>query len=422
MAHKIWKILIVLYLFLLPWQTRWIFNPRFLSGGYWEYGTASFFATEIILWSAIMLFFYANFRRRPWRHIFGGVHYATHRRELYFAGGAIVFLLISVLQSVNRAVSYDYIFRIIEGACLITMLAAESDKKIFWYAFWGGAAGQGILAIVQFFSQDIGASKWLGLASQTPATLGSFVVESGSERWLRAYGSFGSPNILGAFLAVALVLGLILYLESRPLQKIYLTLGQSLILIGLILSFSRGAWAAAVVGIIGVAVYYAKRGLGYRFMILKQQIFYTLVVGTLAFILTPLFAVRFDTGYRLEARSMTERVSQNREAFAVFKKHPVFGVGPGVYTYYLSVVHPGLPSYSYQPVHNIYLLILVEWGLVGLIFWFGVFGYLAVLVHKKRPEFLPVILAILLAGVFDHFLWSLPAGAALWWGVFALFI
>jgi len=37
------------------------------------------------------------------------------------------------------------------------------------------------------------------------STLGTYVVETGAGRWLRAYGSFGHPNMLGFFLVLGII-------------------------------------------------------------------------------------------------------------------------------------------------------------------------------------------------------------------------
>ena len=310
----------VVYIFLLPCQTRWIYAPKYINGAFWEYGSASWYVTEIILWSAIIVFIFDRIRSLNFGHLFGKVHYLTHRRNLLVISAFLILLTLEILLSSRPLLSYDYIFRILEGICLLLMMAGSGNKKIWFYSFWSSAIVQGVFAIFQFFSQSISANKWLGLAEHRPAELGSFVIEFGDERWLRAYGSFGSPNILGGFLAVAFVFGLIMYLHSRPAEKIILTLGQSVILIGLILSFSRGAWLAAVVGWIGVGAYTltqlnnseVKFFQKYHLlgMYIKQCVFYGIVLGFLVSILAPLFAVRISSAGRLEQKSLSERAGQ----------------------------------------------------------------------------------------------------------------
>jgi len=54
--EKTIKILLGFLLFLLPWQTIWIYQEKFLNGAKWEYGTLGLYATEILLWLCALLF------------------------------------------------------------------------------------------------------------------------------------------------------------------------------------------------------------------------------------------------------------------------------------------------------------------------------------------------------------------------------
>jgi hypothetical protein len=430
MLRKIWQVLLLGYLFLLPWQTRWIYEPKFLNGAFWEYGSASFFATEVLLWLVILLYFFDQFRNSKLPNLFGKIHWQTHKNNLFLSLGLVVFLVFGVFHSRNILLSYEYFFHLITALCLFVILGNLENKKWFLTAAWSGGVLQGALALWQFISQEAFANKWLGMAYHAPDQLGSFVVESGGERWLRAYGSFGSPNILGGYLAVMLVLGLILYLQSRPAEKIYLTFGQAFVFIGLVLSFSRGAYLGAAVGfaIIGVSVLRTSKDQNApwysRFhpigMYIKQCIFYILILAALVPILTPTLPVRISATSRLERRSISERTSQYVEASALSQKNIWFGVGPGAYTSALAEMKPGLPAYSYQPVHNSFYLLFVEWGSFGAVLWLALFGALLAFVHKRHPEMVPLIFVMIVSAAFDHFWWSLPGGLSLWWAVFGL--
>ena len=54
--EKILKFLIGLFLFLLPWQTIWIFREVFVGGIKSEYSTLGLYATEALLWVIILFF------------------------------------------------------------------------------------------------------------------------------------------------------------------------------------------------------------------------------------------------------------------------------------------------------------------------------------------------------------------------------
>jgi len=356
----------------------------------------------------------------------------------------------------------------------------RNDK--YAIALWAGGILQGALAVWQFLTQQVWVSKWLGMAGQEAGNLGPSVIEFADQRWLRAYGSFGSPNSLGIYLAVLFVLGLVLYLKTESARiKILISAGQIFVLSGLLLSFSRGAWIAVVVGTVSLLVILifkhhrhqslspllgerqregysayndtrintpsppallrrAKRaGLApplkgegdhddvkvlVRMTAVKsfaKQISFSLAVIIFWLIIFyPVFTARFNFDNRLEAKSISERKGQYAEALSFIKSNPVFGVGPGAHTYALYKKYPTLPAWQYQPIHNIYLLALAEIGLAGVIFLFFLFKRLGWRVVKNNAIYFPVMVSLLAGGFFDHWLWSMYGGILLWWVVFGL--
>src|SRR3989344_1796048 len=245
MLKKVLDYLLLIFLFLLPWQTRYIWHYGELNSGYWEYGTFSIYATEILLWIILVLFFVQHYLKKEF------LLELKNKPPRMFLVLLLLSLAFSVALSNNFWVSYNFIFHLLEAMALMTVLARQEEKIKYQIALWAGAVGQGILAAYQFLIQHVWANKWLGMAGQEGYNLGPSVIEFADQRLLRAYGSFGSPNSLGIYLAVLFVLGLVLYLKTEtPRIKILISVGQLFILSGLLVSFSRGAWLAAIVGIL----------------------------------------------------------------------------------------------------------------------------------------------------------------------------
>ena len=448
--------LLLLFLFLLPWQTRWIYQPAMLNGGFWEYGTQSFYGTEILLWLIVILFLIDRFRHKEfWQKITNKDFFHSHRKRLVVVFLIFCFLAFLIWHSLSAEISYTFLLRLLGGFCLAAIitnqLSSRAEREISvganqrteispcgrndkaaLVALWLGGVGQGILALIQFITQTVVVNKWLGVAAHTASDLGSFVVESGGGRWLRAHGAFGSPNILGGYLAIIFLIGLILYLPSSPRQKILVTLGQMFILLGLILSFSRGAWLTVASGVLTLIIllrssrqaekYYPllpEEGRGVvgeegsfvaLRMTIKQIFFSILILTTVMIILKPLFLTRVEITGRLEEKSITERINQYQQFSRIFSKNKLFGVGPGAYTLTLYQQNKNLPAWHYQPVHSVYLLMLAELGIVGsfLVFLFSCF--LVRVVWKNNPLFISVLIPILILGLFDHWLWSMYFG------------
>lgn len=363
---RILNYLIILFLFLLPWQTRYIFRYGSIGGGYSEYGTVSLYGTEILL---------------------------------------VVILLFVILT------------RQLTGQDLSSFKKIFLDWSKFWWALWAGAVGQGIFAIWQFFTQNISANKWLGLAAHLPGDGGASVIEISGERWLRAYGSFGSPNSLGIYLAVILILGLVFYLKTEKwFYKIIITVGQIFILTGFILSWSRGAWIAAVSGMIALALLVYKKKTKDFF---RQIFYYALTMIFFITILPALFFGRFNFANRLESQSMGERMAQYSDWVQIFSNNWFTGFGPGNYVSALTPLHPTWQSWQFQPVHNIYLLALAEYGIVGWVLIALLVGYLVHKIYRRNREFVPIIIVLFVAGLFDHWLASMWTGIAFFWLILA---
>ncbi len=407
MLQKITKYLLLAVLFLLPWQTRFIYEPAFINGAPWEYGTKSVYGIELLLGLLIVCAFGSLFRQKA--------RIVTRQKSFWFFAVLVLgFLGLEIFLSTNPGISYQFLTRLIAGVCLAVLIKQSAVPRLkLLAALWLGGVVQGIVALMQFFTQQVAANKWLGMASHTAKELGASVIEFGDERWLRAYGSFGSPNSLGIYLAVVLIVGLVVYLAvQKPAIKLAITIGQLVVLSGLIITFSRGAWIACCAGIIFFA--YAVWRTPERTDFIKQIVWYALVSIFFISILRPLFLARATPANRLESRSITERQAQLVESAGIFFAHPFKGVGPGAYTALLTRLHPEATAYELQPVHNIYLLFLAEWGiLVSIILFFG-YGYLAIRVLKSRDSVGAVIVVLVVAGLFDHWLYSLLSGQLLW--------
>lgn len=397
--------LLLLLLFILPWQTRLIYQTAYLGKDFWEYGSLSLYGSEILL-GIIILFFLISKIQGGFKEYF--VKHFDKKRLVIVPGLFLGILAIYFFSSTNSAITWQYLNWLIYGLCLsFIILESELSFKKMALAVWGGGLLQAFLGIWQFFNQFIPANKWLGMAVQDPHQLGVAVVEFGDERWLRAYGAFGWPNSLGIYLATIFILGIILICHSRASgnlegkvdsrfhggDNLWLLVGQNIILVGLFFSFARGAWVAAAVGIIFLLV---KK---HTSKSLWQQIgIYALTFIALLFIFKPLVFSRLDLNNRLEKMSLTQRVTQRTEFQQVFAKNYFVGSGPGNYT---TVLHDLYPKYfvgDLKPVHNIYLLFIAEWGVLG------VFLLSFLLLYRQKLfdwTFAPLVV-LLVAGLFDH--------------------
>jgi len=420
-----------LFIFLLPWQTRLIYQEAILNKEVWEYGRLSLYGTEILLSALIILGIVRKYLSHP--EDTGAKRQWTKDPIVYTIVALIACAGFSIIWSADKAIAAQALLRIVEGIGLFWLIY-DSGQFIgnLKLAFIASGTAQGLLAIYQFFTQSTFASKWLGLSYTETNYLGASVIEFLDERWLRAYGAFPHPNILGGFLAIVLLLIVIslwqLNLKIKNQNEIfkadiYLNIfywfSAGIVFLGLLFSFSRSAGLGFVLGFIYLLIYAVKNKLKIeRWLSIKLAIFFVVLFG---FILIgwpyQLFTVRITTQSKLEQKSLIERKSAIIDAKEIFKARPVLGVGLGNYTKQLQNKYPNYPGWAYQPVHNWYWLILSELGLIG----FLLFVFLLVNLWRRTGTLeKSLILVLLVVSFFDHYFWDLFFGMMLWWLVWGM--
>ena len=408
------------FVFLIPWQARWIIKTGQLNGGDWEYGTNSPYATQGLLLTVLLAVIGKGLvylkREKPKFNV----------KNLQSPGGAVLLILfwvgLSILWSINREVAWERFAVLTEAAAIFLILISGiiSWKKLSWVIIVS-AATQALAGLAQFVSQSIPASTLLGMATQLPETLGASVVEGAYGRWLRAYGSFPHPNILAGWLVLSLILIVIIASEAKQsifkfkvqsskLQEVSLVSFFVVILFGLLATFSRTAWLAFFLFSIFYFLYSLVQKKGRD---LAVAIIGLIAVCVFAFAVhaPEPFLARLAGEGRLEAKSNMERASSINQSWQIINQSPILGVGIG--NYGLAVfeqIDSSRPAWSYQPAHNVFLLILAELGLIGfLLFTF----YFLLFLKKQKKKILATTIflsPLLIMSFFDHYLWSLYPG------------
>ncbi len=250
----------------------------------------------------------------------------------------------------------------------------------------------------------IAEALWVGaqMATHTPLALpgakvsdaagaGDMLFFGGAGEAFRPSGFFAHPNSLADHMtllippAFALVLLGLRKLEAR----VWWTAAGVVVLASalLLVTLSRGGWAAAVLGGAWVVYRYVRHGLLTRRHLAQMAV--AVGIGAVA-----LVAVYPDIILRLTApdeRSTESRIILTDQAVTIIKVHPWVGVGYGGYNRaayeYIAPAFANI-SEEYQEallqlvVHNHYLLIAAELGLPAMVF----FGYLVMrLVLLPRP-------------------------------------
>jgi O-antigen ligase len=297
------------------------------------------------------------------------------------------------------------------------------------------ACVQALWGLTQFLTQSSFAFKWLGLASHPSDALGTSVIEvSGvnSERWLRAYGSLPHPNLLGAFLAVAIIISLAMIArqpsfkrnENELNYKKFWHLSLIFLSAGLFVSFSRSAILAVFAGIIVILIYY-------RHALTRLALPLGLILITVLTLVSQfgyIYNSRWKNTDRLETKSITERLDYMDQAQKLITYHPF--TGNGIYNFGLAVFNNKLSTsdsaFYYQPVHNVFLLIASETGIIVTVsFIIIVLMILAKISrHSADPTYTPLGIAligsVIMIMFLDHYFWTQVSGAYLLWLILGL--
>jgi len=404
--RKYFQTFLNVFVFLLPWQTIYIFTETFVSGTKQQWGTLGFFFTQGIFWVSVVCFlvyFFLQKNEYPKKVL---------KTPLFFLFLSLIFFLfLRVFWSLRPDIYLQSLVWFVQALLLVFFISSPFvDKKQIAFSFILGGAVQSVFGIGQFFLQDTFASKWIGLTEHPVFESGTSVIVTESGRYLRAYGAFSHPNIYGGYLVLTTIIT-VLYSEYFKKRNIFLSGILVMQTLGIFFSLSRSAWISLICFFCGFAFWkvYKKDFLLYKNILLS--LFCVLLFCVIAFF--PLVKTRVLGNTIYETQSITYRVSGYTESLKVFGEELWFGVGIGNYTFVLEKYFPDQSVFSYVPVHNVFLLLLIEFGIVGSMLFFAI-CFLFFSQIKKRTSFpflfVWICISCLPFFLFDHFFFSSYVG------------
>jgi O-antigen ligase len=259
---------------------------------------------------------------------------------------------------------------------------------------------------------------------------------------LRAYGTFPHPNVFAAYLAVAL--GTVSWLWMRHGARgarhgwAWPT-ATAMLLWALYLTYSRTVIAVTAMGAVTVGAALFLPRISNRWANIRiirsraRELMLTVLAASVLFValLWPTIVARMTISASDEAVRLRIKYSANAIATGDHSALHInwTGVGIGNFTTWLSKYDPSVPSFMYQPAHNLYLLIYSEMGVFGMVAW-AVWLALALRCGWRARANEPLLrwgmfalIGMFLAiGLFDHFFWTLQQGRLLWWFALALMV
>jgi len=282
--------------------------------------------------------------------------------------------LISTVFASNKNLAVFGSYGRFEGLLTIALYAL-----LFWLAVQSLASARSAILVLRLL---LGAAFVVALVSivqvVVASTSGSMPAETGVSfgGFLRGYGTFGSPNALGAFLAMVLPLAVWEVLAATSSSDRLVGANLVVVLsIALVLTFSRTAWFAGAVAVLAVfvaAVPARRRVVVVALCVLAGAA----IVGSAQLIRSPNApsVVRATQGrlLSLDAPASTSsgqfRLHVWLDTLRLIESRPLFGYGPDSF----GLVYPRFQSGNWSPgyiidrAHSELLDVAAAQGLVGL--------------------------------------------------------
>jgi len=332
------------------------------------------------------------------------------KKIFYFLISILLSFLMSLFFSVNLGNSIFYILRFCEFFVVYLFVVNEViDFRKVLMVFCSVMLIEAIIGISQYVLQESLGLRFFGEPVVNSSILGVAKVDFMNMKFLRSYGTFPHPNIFAGYLVFA-IFSMMQFFKSSPKISFFVV---SIFLLALLLTFSRTGLVSLIVGCF-VFLLFALKKLGKWKLFKRVSIVIACALLTL-FILKafPLFLDRINS---IDAQSLQYRVIYLVIGFAMFFQNP-FGVGIGNFTDIMqnfSILK--LSPWEIQPVHNIFVLSLCELGIIGFVVFVSFVVYLFMYsFNKKNPFFISICFMLLILGSFDHYLFTLYQGQALFW-------
>ena len=374
LENSLWWLLIVL----LPAQTARHFWPSFslINGLRIDYLSPALYLTDLI----VILLLLTNPPRFP---------PLSKKAVLLF-----LLLLVNILFSLSPLLTVYKSLRLFLYLLLSLRIVRSWNfvKIILPFSLPIAVLWTSLLAISQFLIQNSVGGFWqyLGERPISPSVLNIAKIFLGNlGLFIRPYATLPHPNALAGFLVVSF--WLLLHLRSgvphnsKPGRLISLSLILSVV--ALALTFSRSAILIVLISFAFIP------------FLKKKKLYIYFFAFSIMFILGVGYLVNIGP-----TASVSERIYLFQKSLSVIFSHPLFGVGLGNFPLAGYPVGFNNPFLFYQPVHNVYLLLLAETGIPAfLLFCFVLFRFIKSRLGVSGLYIKIAFLDVLLLALIDHY-------------------
>lgn len=437
------KALFYLFLVSIPFGTR-LFLHKF-TNGFHEYESMWLYASDFFL-VLFLTFSFAGIKDLKSEIL-------NLKSKIILPSLFLLFVFISIFFASSFGLA---LYKFLRLLFLILMAFAVAnllkDKTVFKAALFiiaVLAAIQSLIGFMQFTGQENLGLQILGESPISVSDGGTSKIIIEGAAVMRAYGIFPHPNILSSFLLLGLFSCYYFWLRRPSEKKIFssfknllsdliIGFGIFIIAFGLMLSFSRASWI--IISIISIALII--------YLFIKRKYFLqTFRLAVFLAAISLIFILYFNAYIFPRAKvsvnepAVTERFIYNRLGVDLIKNNWL-GVGIGNQVIYS--VENGVYKkfgmnkvWQWQPIHNLYLLVGAEIGIIGALLFIIFFVSLFLNSKPKKTNYKKIadsnnnkllgfhsletgiseaiLASLLLFGLFDHFLWAIWQGQLMLW-------
>ena len=408
---KILSTLFYLLTLFLPVQIGKHFWPNFsfVFGLRLDYLSPTIYLTDIF----IVLIFVFSIPK------FKSFFLKIDKKKVVFFCLFLLSLFVGIINAKNSLAGFYGVVKFLEYSFLTLFVIAyfrNFNKSILFFCFLAGIIFESCLAFFQSLNQGSigGLFYYFGERAFNAQTPGIANASINGQLFLRPYATFSHPNVLAGFLVIAM-LYLCLFFKN---QKKYLLTGIIIGTATLFSTLSRTAiflWAICLIVLFGIPLVKKYKN---RFSNMKLVIGVisaaVLIVVVYLFFQNSFFLQRFFLT-KITDESLTQRVMLAQQSFTMFLRSPIFGIG--INNFFNNLIFPNsqLTVLLIQPVHNIFLLVLSETGLIGFfLFIYLFYKCLKCLSHakstKEKKYLFMLIFSVIFLGSFDHYFLTIQQG------------
>lgn len=375
-------ILVFLFLFLLPTQLgkHFFLSFSYINGIKIDYLAPAIYITDLLVLPLLLL-----------HHTIFLAHLKKYKIAFFIFG---FLFAINIIQSPQPILALYSLLKIIE-VYFIFFIFRRLNLSIIAVTtpLLCGAVFELLLALFQFTHNHSaeGLFYYFGERLLSISTPGIAKAQFLDRQILRPYATFSHPNSLGGFYLLVYSLCLLLIRFAKTYKEKLITLilwGFSTAL--LVISFSK----VVILAYVGITMLFFID----RYNNIKKD--GSCVMCIVARLIVPCILALIFLQTQSDPDSLSKRIMFLQQSAHILSSTYFLGTGFGQYLYWQSTFPSPYPYFFLQPVHNIFILFLLQAGFVTTIFtlycgiWF---------LRRYYRQIWFIFLVIFATGLFDHY-------------------